>query len=70
MASIFTQTVRAADNRHELYVYFRGRLLYKAWYLAGQKQYGRVFHEGEGLSQEAKASRTEEERTPATYVVR
>lgn len=64
MASFFTQAVRAADNRHELYVYCRGRLIYKAWYIAGQKQYGRVFHVGEGLSQGAKASRIEEERKP------
>lgn len=62
MASFFTQAVPVADNRYELYVYFRGRLIYKAWYLAGQKQHGRVFHAGEGLSQGAKASRTEEER--------
>jgi hypothetical protein len=64
MASFFTQAVLAIDNRHELYVYFRGRLIYKAWYLAGQKQHGRIVHVGEGLSQEAKASRTEVERKP------
>jgi hypothetical protein len=62
MASFFTQAVLAADNRHELYIYCRGRLIYKAWYLAGQKQHSRVFHVGEGLSQGAKASHTEEER--------
>jgi hypothetical protein len=60
MASFFTQTVLAADNRQELYIYFRGRLIYKAWYIAGQKHYGSVFHVGEGLSQEAKANDTEE----------
>jgi hypothetical protein len=62
MASFFTQTVLAADNCHELYVYFSGRLIYKAWYIAGQKQHSRVFHVGEGLGQEIKASRIEEER--------
>ena len=64
MASFFTQAVLAADNRHELYVYFRGRLIYKAWYSAGQKQHGRVFHVGEGLSQVAKTSSVEEEIKP------
>jgi hypothetical protein len=63
MATFFKQAVLTADNRQELYVYFRGRLIYKAWYVAGQKRYGRVFHVGEGLSQEAKANRSEEERT-------
>ena len=61
MAPFFTQTVPAADNRHELYVYLRGRLIYKAWYLAGQKQHSHVFHVGEGRSQEAKASGSQEE---------
>lgn len=61
MAPFFTQAVPTADNRHELYVYLRGRLIYKAWYLAGQKQHSRVFHVGEGRSQEAKASGSKEE---------
>jgi hypothetical protein len=61
MAPFFTQAVPAADNRHELYVYLRGRLIYKAWYLAGQKQYSCVFHMGEGRSQATKASRSKEE---------
>jgi hypothetical protein len=56
MATSFTKEIRATGNRHELYLYFRGRLLYKAWYVDNQKQAGRVFHVGEGLTLAANAS--------------
>lgn len=55
MAMLFTKEVRTTGNRSELYLYFRGRLLYKAWYLNNQKQYGRIVHAGEGLTLAAKA---------------
>lgn len=61
MATFFTQEVLSKGGRKELYVYFRGRLIYKAWYVAGQKQYSRVFHEGEGLTLEARARANENE---------
>jgi hypothetical protein len=56
MATFFTRKVLSEGNRQELYVYFRGHLIYKVWYVAGQKQYSRLFHEGEGLTLGAKAS--------------
>lgn len=49
MATLFTKEVRSIGNRSELYLYFRGRLLYKAWYLDNQKQSSKLFHTGEGL---------------------
>jgi hypothetical protein len=61
MATFFTQMVLSADNRQELYVYFQGHLIYKAWYVAGRKRYSKLFHEGEGLTQEAKARVSENE---------
>jgi hypothetical protein len=57
MATFFTQKVISEGNRHELYVYFQGQLIYKVWYVAGQKQYSKLFHAGEG----AKASVHENE---------
>jgi hypothetical protein len=33
MATLFTKEVRSTGNRRELYLYFQGRLLYKAWYV-------------------------------------
>ena len=59
MATLYTQEFFSKDDRKELYVYFRGRLIYKAWYVAGQKRYSRVFHEGEGLTLGAKAGESE-----------
>lgn len=56
MAMLFTKEVRSTGNRSELYVFFRGRLLYKAWYIDNQKQYGRVSHAGEGLALATKAT--------------
>jgi hypothetical protein len=61
MATFFTRKVLSEGNRQELYVYFQGQLLYKAWYVAGRKRYSRLFHEGEGLTQEAKARVNENE---------
>ncbi len=55
MSSFFIQKVVADDKREELYLYYKGCLIYKAWYVAGHKQYGRVFHEGEGIASPAKA---------------
>ena len=56
MATLFTKAVRTTGNRRELYLYFRGRLLYKAWYLDNQKQYGRIVPAGEGRTLAAKAT--------------
>jgi hypothetical protein len=55
MASFSTYKVVLDDKREELYLYYRGHLIYKAWYVAGQKQYSKVFYEGEGISNGAKA---------------
>ncbi|OGX90128.1 hypothetical protein BEN49_23865 [Hymenobacter coccineus] len=35
----------------EVYVYFRGALIYKAWFVKGKKTFSRMFHYGEGLTQ-------------------
>jgi hypothetical protein len=53
VATFFTYQLVGSALRQELYVYYRGRLLYKAWYVAGQKQSSKLFHEGEGLTQGA-----------------
>jgi hypothetical protein len=50
----FTQEVLSEGNRKELYVYFQGHLIYKAWYVAGRKLHSRMFHFGEGLTQRAR----------------
>jgi hypothetical protein len=55
MTSFLTQQFRSVDGQQELYVYYRGRLIYKAWYKGEQKQHGRMFHEREGLTQWATA---------------
>ena len=39
----------------EVYVYFRGALLYKTWFVRGVKTASKVFHDGEGLAQSRKA---------------
>ena len=48
VAIFFTRKLVGTAPRQELYVYYRGRLLYKAWYVAGQKQYSKLFYEGKG----------------------
>lgn len=53
VAIFFTRKLVGTAPRQELYVYYRSRLLYKAWYVAGQKQYSKLFYEGEGLTQGA-----------------
>lgn len=68
MAPFFTKEVRSTGNRRELYLYFRGRLLYKAWYVDNQKQYGRLFHVGEGLTLEAKATGHDEARGAIDFI--
>lgn len=35
----------------EVYVYFRGALIYKAWFVRGKKTVSRMFYDGEGLTQ-------------------
>jgi hypothetical protein len=62
MATLFTKEVRSTGNRRELYLYFRGCLLYKAWYLDNQKQSSNLFHVGEGLTLEAPATDPDKER--------
>lgn len=68
MATLFTKEVRSTGNRRELYLYFQGRLLYKAWYVDNQKQYGRLFHIGEGLTLAAKATRHDEARQATDFI--
>jgi hypothetical protein len=50
----FRKEVLAHGKRKEIYIYFRGRLIYKQWQENGVKVASRVFHEGEGLTQFAK----------------
>jgi hypothetical protein len=68
MATLFTKEIRSTDNHRELYLYFRGRLLYKAWYLDNQKQYGRIVHAGEGLTLAAKATSHNEGRKETDFI--
>jgi hypothetical protein len=50
----FRKEVVASGKGKEIYIYFRGRLIYKQWQANGQKVASRMFHEGEGLTQFAK----------------
>jgi len=36
--------------RKEVYLYSRGALIYKAWFIDGVKTASRMFHAGEGLT--------------------
>jgi hypothetical protein len=68
MAALFTKEVRSTGNRRELYLYFRGHLLYKAWYLDNQKQSSRLFHDGEGLMLEAPITDPDKEQTGMDFI--
>ena len=68
MATLFTKEVCSTGNRRELYLYFRGRLLYKAWYLDNQKQSSKLFHAGEGLASEAPAIEPDKERKGLDFI--
>jgi hypothetical protein len=35
----------------EVYIYFRGILIYKMWFVRGVKTGSKLFHAGEGLAQ-------------------
>lgn len=50
----FRREVIEHGKRKEIYLYFRGRLIYKQWQENGVKVASRLFHEGEGLTQLAK----------------
>lgn len=48
---------------NELYVYFQGACIYKRWL---DHDYGKVFHENEGLTQ--KAYEREKNKTTIAYI--
>lgn len=50
----FRKEVITNGPRQEVYLYYRGRLIYKQWFLQGVKVASHLFHEGEGLTQEAR----------------
>jgi hypothetical protein len=50
----FRKEVVTNGSRQELYLYYKGRLIYKRWFLNGVKVSSRLFHEGAGLTQGAK----------------
>jgi len=50
-----TSMVRVYDEYGQMYLYFQGQLIYKRWGLKGGHNYGRVFHDREGLTLQTKA---------------
>lgn len=50
----FRKEIIASGKGKEIYIYFKGRLIYKQWQENGRKVASRMFHEGEGLTQFAK----------------
>ena len=51
---LFRKEMREEGICKEVYVYFLGALIYKAWFFRGVKTVSKVFHEGEGLAQRRK----------------
>lgn len=50
----FRKEVITNGSQQEVYLYYRGRLIYKQWFLKGVKVASRLFHEAEGLTQDAR----------------
>jgi hypothetical protein len=51
---LFRKETREDGIYKEVYVYFLGALIYKAWFVRGVKTASKVFHDGEGLGQRRK----------------
>jgi len=49
--SHFSKEISENGIYKNLYLYFRGTLIYKAWFVRGQKTDSRTFHAGEGRTQ-------------------
>ncbi|MGI4969668.1 MAG: hypothetical protein ACRYGH_12000 [Janthinobacterium lividum] len=69
MATLFTKEIRLTGNHRELHLYFRGRLLYKAWYLDNQKQSSKLFHAGEGMTLEVPITDPDKEQKGMDFIL-
>jgi hypothetical protein len=49
--SLITKEVRENGIYKEVYVYFMGACIYKIWFIKGKRIAGKIFHDGEGLTQ-------------------